>query len=236
MLLRCEQVEATAATQIRTMLHKDVIDAYAEDIKNGAKFPPIDVFCEEGAERWILSDGFHRLYSHIHAEKEHIEVEVHVGGMHEALMHALSANRTHGLRRSNADKINGVKLALKDAEISQHTQQEIADLVGVTRETVNRISRRQTLDDNDGVDGSPGKPEANKPENQRPTKPEPTQEEIERGELRVAVGMIMALPYPGEDTLKLALTPDDVANLEAVSTWTAAAVIAYRSQGGDFDD
>ena len=106
----------------------------------------------------------------------------------------------------------------------------------MTRETVNRISRRQTLDDNDDVDGTPGSPEANKPDNNRPTKPEPTQEEIERGELRTAVGMIMVLPYPGEGTLKLELTEDDVANLEAVSTWAAAAVIAYRSQRNDFDD
>jgi len=234
--LRCEQVEATSSTQVRTKLHKDIIDAYCEDIKNGQIFPAIDVWCEEGAERWILSDGFHRLYAHIHADKELIKVKIHEGGMHDALAHALSANRTHGLRRSNSDKVNGVRLALLDTEISKNTQQEIADLVGVTRETVNRISRRQTLDANDDVDGTPGEPEENKPENKRPTKPEPTQEEIERGELRTAVGMIKALPYPGEDTAKLELTPTDVDDLEYVSTWTAAAVIWYRSQGNDFDD
>ena len=51
--LPCDNIEATKATQVRTKLHKDVIDAYCEDIKNGAKFPPIDVFCEKGAERCL---------------------------------------------------------------------------------------------------------------------------------------------------------------------------------------
>lgn len=233
--LRCELVEATAATQVRTKLYKDVIDAYREDLEHGAVFPPIDVFCEKGAERWILADGFHRLYAHIHAEREYIAVKIHEGGMHAALLFALSANKTHGLRRTNSDKINAVKLALKDGEISQHTQQEIADIVGVTRETVNRISRRQTLDERPETE--PGEPEDNGPENTRPTKPEPTQTETERGELRTALGMVRAFPYEGAEALKLELTQDDIADLEYVSTWAAHAVIAYRNgPAGDFDD
>ena len=196
--------------------------------------PPVDVWCEKGAERWILSDGFHRLYAHIHAEKELIAVEIHEGGMHEALLHALGANRTHGIRRSNADKINAVKLALKDPEISQQTQQEIANLIGVTRETVNRISRRETLDE--GVDATPGTPNDATPEDHRTTKPEPTQEEVERGELREAMKAIRAFPYPGEGTLKLKLNADDVADLEYVCTWAAAAVVANTESSGDFDD
>ena len=228
MKLRCDQIEATAATQVRTKLHKDVIDQYREDIEAGHRFPAIDVFCEAGAERWILSDGFHRLYAHIHAGKDEIKVKVHEGGMHEALMHALGANQAHGMLRSNSDKINAVKLALKDPEISQHTQAEIADICGVTRETVNRIGRRDRLDDNDDVTESQ-EPEENTPENQRATKPEPTQAEIERGELRAALGMIKVLPYGGEESVLLELTDDDVADLEYVSGWCAHAVLANRN-------
>ena len=115
MTLHPEMIEATAATQVRTKLHKDLIDAYCEDIKNGAIMPPIVVFCEKGAERWILADGFHRLYAHIHAEKDEIEVTIHEGGRHDALIYALGANACHGLRRTNADKINAVKMALREA-------------------------------------------------------------------------------------------------------------------------
>jgi len=228
MKIRIDELECTEATQVRVKLHKDVIDHYREDLEAGAVFPEIVAFCEDGSERKIVSDGHHRVYAHVHAGREEIDVDLREGGMHEALLHALGANQDHGLRRNNADKINAVKMALKHPEISQHTQAEIGDIVGVTRETVNRISRREVLDANEGVTESQD-PEDNSPDNTRPTMPEPTQAEIERGELRDAMKAIRAFPYEGADALKLELTADDVADLEYTSTWTAHAVIAYRN-------
>ena len=222
-------IEATRATQVRTKLYKDVIDAYRKDLECGAIFPPVDVFAEKGSQRFILADGFHRLYATIHAGIEEIEVTLHEGGMHEALIFALGANAGHGLRRSNADKINAVKLALKDPEISEYTQQEIADICRVTRETVSRVGRRETLGENDDKGDNwtkSQKPEKNQPENNRPTKTPPTQAEVERDELRQALSLIKALPYDGEDTAKLNLSKDDVLDLEYVSGWTAQAALA----------
>jgi len=226
MRLACDNIIATEATQVRVKLNKELIDQYHEDLDAGAIFPPIAVFRENDSEAYWLGDGFHRLISHIHAGIEEIAVEVYEGGKHEALVFALGANTTNGLRRSNADKINAVKMALNDPEIAEHTQQEIADICRVTRETVNRISRREFLEDDDEVESQ--EPEENKPENKRPTKEPPTQAEVERDELRQAMGLVKALPYPGADAIKLELDPDDVANLEYVSTWCAHAVLAYR--------
>ena len=226
MRLACDNIEATKATQVRTKLNKDVIDAYSEDMKAGDIFPAIDVFAEDGSERYILADGFHRLFAAIHAELPEIEVELHEGGLVDALIFALGANCGHGLRLSNSDKIHAVKMALKNPEIREHTQQEIADICRVTRETVNRISRRELLDDNGEVE--PQEPEENKPENKRKTKEPPTQAEVERDELRQAIKLVRAFPYPGADATKLELDPDDVADLEYVSTWCAHAVLAYR--------
>ncbi len=230
MRLSCNNIEATAATQIRVKLDKDVIDAYREDLEAGAIFPPIDVFAEKGSERYILADGFQRLFAHIHAGRDEIEVEVHEGGMHEALMYALGANTGHGARRSNADKVNAVQIALKDHAISQLTQQEIADICRVDRKTVNRIARKDTLDENDGVPKvqTKGKAEDNQPSNNRPGLPAPTQAEIERDELREAMSLVKAFPYDGADTVKLELSDEDVADLEYVSGWCAHAVLAYR--------
>ena len=227
-LLSIDMIEATAATQIRCKLHKDIIDMYQKDIEAGDKMPPLDVFCEKGSSRHILADGFHRLYAFVNAEIDECEVNVHEGGMHEALAFALASNRTHGLRRSNADKINAVKLALKDPEFSQLTQGQIAELCGVSRETVNRIAGKEKESQSTG-DSEPGQPEANKPENNRQTMPEPTQEEIELQELRVALSAIKVLPYEGAEALKLELNKDDVADLEYVATWCSHAVVAYRS-------
>ena len=62
MKLRCDQIEATDATQVRTKLSKEAIDDYCEAIKNGAQMPPVDVYAEKGSKRYIMADGFHRLY------------------------------------------------------------------------------------------------------------------------------------------------------------------------------
>jgi ParB-like chromosome segregation protein Spo0J len=205
-----------------------MIEIYQQDIEDGAIFPPVDVFAEKGSSRHILADGFQRLLAHVNADKEEIEVTVHEGGMHEALMFALGANRAHGLRRSNADKVNAVEMALKDDAISQLTQQEIADICGVSSKTVERVEHKQP---GGGRRSKQTKsvPEKNKPENNRPTKPEPTQDEIDRGEVRQAMALIKALPYPGDQAKKLGFDPDDLADIEYAATWLSHLVMEIRN-------
>lgn len=230
--LACDNIIATAATQVRAELNKDMIEQYTEDIKNGADMPPIDVFAEEGSEAYFMADGFHRHRAAINAGKIEIECNVHVGGLHEALVFALGANSKHGMRRTNADKVNAVKLALKDAELSKLTQQEIADVCCVHINTVQRVATKfENTPKVDGTEENPeGEAEKNKPENNRSTKPEPTQAEIERDELRQALALIKAFPYGGEDSTKLHLEPNDIEDLEYVSGWCAHGVLAHRGE------
>jgi len=223
-----DAIEATQATQVRVKIHKDIVEEYQADIENGAKMPAVIVFAEKGSARHILADGFHRLLAHVNAGRKLIKVKTLEGGMHEALMFALGANGTNGLRRSNADKINAVKMALKDPEISQHTQREIADICGVSRKTVQRVQHKDDPDqDQNGTKSQ--KPEKNKPENNRKTKPEPTQDEIERGEVRQALALIKALPYPGNSAIHLGFDPDDMADIEYVATWLSHLVMESRN-------
>jgi len=236
MLIRCDMIEATSATQCRKKLSKEYIDFYCEDLKNGAIFPPIDVFKEKGSGRYILANGFHTLIAHIHAEIEEIECTIHEGGMRECLEFAFGANSEHGLRRTNADKRHTVEMALKDPYFGQLKRQEIADMCRVTKRTVQKIANHVAVEDPDsGVNGlSPGEPQEPNNNDHRPTKAPPTQPEIERDELRGACKVFAAFPYDGSDASKLNLDVDDVANLEYVSTWCASAVIALRqSTDGD---
>lgn len=227
--LATDNIEATSATQVRTKIHKDVVDAYQHDLECGAVMPPVIVFAEKGSARYILADGFHRLMAHINAGIEEIEVDVHEGRMHDALEYALSANRAHGLRRSNGDKINAVKMALKDPVFSQLSHQDIANLCGVHKNTVQRTSLRATLAATPKV----STPRPANGDDHRPTLPEPTQEQIEHEELRVALKAIKVFPYPGDEAVKLDLDKDDIADLEYVSSWCAHAVLAARSQSDD---
>ena len=230
-----DNIEATAATQVRVRLDRGVIDQYTEDFQNGAAFPPLDCYREEGSERIILADGFHRHRAVINAGREEIGCNIHEGGLHDALVHALGSNAEHGFRRTNADKRHAVEMACKDPELSQLQQQEIADICRVHRNTVRRIQNdllaqdSSNGDDATKVHDNSDKVEDPSPEHVRDSG-EVTQKQVETDEVRAALKGIMVLPYDGEmATDRLELDPDLVADCEYVSTWLSTLVVTYRN-------
>lgn len=232
-MIALDNIEATAATQVRVRLDKGTINEYAEALDSGADMPPIVVFREANTDRNILADGFHRLYAAVNAGWKQIGCTVYEGRMQDALLFALGANSDHGLRRSNADKRHAVEMALKDPELMKLSKQEIADVCRVHRNTVSNIHNdlvsQDTSNDEPKKKRKPKDPEA---DDFRDNGKEVTQEEIELGELRTALKAIKAFPYPGENAMKLSPTKDDVADAEYASTWLAGLVITYRKEGG----
>lgn len=232
--LRLDNIEATAATQVRVRLDRGIIDQYTQDVKDGAAFPPIDVYCEPNSERYILADGFHRHRAFVNAEREEIGCYIHEGGLKEALIHALGANSEHGHRRSNADKRHAVEMALKDPEISQLQQQEIADICRVHTRTVRRIqndilSKDSSNGDDRTKSGDDDAPETHKPEDHTRDSGDVSQQQVETDELRQALKMITVLPYPGEDAPERLLLDDDlISDAEHVSVWLASLVLQAR--------
>ena len=101
--LAIDNIEATAATQVRVRLDRHTIEEYQEALENGAEMPPLLVFREANSERYILADGFHRLYAMVNLGWDKVVCEVRYGRMVDALREALGANQAHGLRRTNAD-------------------------------------------------------------------------------------------------------------------------------------
>lgn len=227
---------ATMDTQPRATINVDVVKRYAEDLADGAIFPPVIVFNEGGgSERNYLADGYHRLFAHRDCEKETILADVREGGLLEAKLFAWGANATHGFRRSRTDTTRAVEEALQDPEVEQKfSQQEIADICKVTRRTVSRIKQRLVVEEAERRAKKPdsGKVTVEDPteDDLRPSRPAPTQEEVEAGELREALAMIKAFPYGGEDTDKLALSGDDVADLKYVAGWCSHAVLVWSKE------
>jgi len=121
-------------TQPRAVIDPAVVAEYAEALEAGAEFPPAEVVCD-GATHWLV-DGFHRFYAHRKLGRKQIRAVVTTGMLEDARWQSLGANKTHGLRRNNADKVKAVRKALKlHPELGDRV---IAGHVGVSHTMVAR--------------------------------------------------------------------------------------------------
>ena len=119
-----EKIRIDCGTQSREKIDQQVVSDYAVALKEGAKFPAVVVF-HDGLE-YYLADGFHRYLAHVQAGRTEIEAEVKNGTHRDAILYSLSANDSHGLRRTNADKRKSVMTLLEDDEWKQWSSSEIA--------------------------------------------------------------------------------------------------------------
>lgn len=132
--IRIESIRTDGGTQPRAALDSYVIEAYAESMEAGAKFPPIDVFYD-GSEYW-LADGFHRIKAAFGADFDQIECNVHQGTVQDAQWFSFAANKTNGFYRSNSDKQRAVQAALRHPKSQGMSDSAIAKHVGVDSQTV----------------------------------------------------------------------------------------------------
>ena len=119
-----DKIRIDGGTQPRVKLNQDLVTEYAEAIREGANFPPVDVFYD-GTDYW-LGDGFHRYHGYRGAEKTKIPATIRNGTQRDAVLFSCGANPAHGLRRSNADKRKAVTTLLEDPEWATWSNNEIA--------------------------------------------------------------------------------------------------------------
>lgn len=126
-------------TQSRAALDEDAIKEYAEQMIQGAKFPPVVVFFD-GSSHW-LADGFHRCHASNQAGFLNILATVNFGTRREAVKVAIMSNHTSSVRRTNADKRHCVKLAL--TEYPDLSDRALADMCGVGHPFVSKVRGEQ---------------------------------------------------------------------------------------------
>jgi hypothetical protein len=132
-----ENIRLDGDTQPRVSFNQSICDEYGEQMKAGEKFPPIDVFFD-GVDYW-LTDGFYRIQAYVMAlPGEAIECNVYKGTLQDAQWHSYSVNKTHGVRRSTADKVRAVKLALAHVAASGKSNVQIAEHCGVSESMVRK--------------------------------------------------------------------------------------------------
>lgn len=128
---------STDGTQTRAELNQTVIDEYAEAYEQGIELPAVDVYFD-GRVYW-LADGFHRLRAAQQIGRDSIAANVHPGNQRDAILAAVGANEAHGLRRTNADRRNAVRIMLQDPEWSQWSDRDLAERCMVSHTFVNRL-------------------------------------------------------------------------------------------------
>lgn len=122
-------------------IKKATVTEYAEAMKAGASFPAVVVFLDSKSVHH-LADGFHRCAAAELAGVLEVPADVRQGSRKDALLFAASANASHGLRRTNADKRKAVALLL--AAYPKWSDRKIAEAVGVHNETVGTVRKRLT--------------------------------------------------------------------------------------------
>jgi hypothetical protein len=138
--LRLSLIRADAGTQSRAAISEATVAEYAESMLAGSRFPPVVVFHSKGT--YLLADGFHRVLASKLAKLKQIDAEVRQGSRLDAVKFSLSANHTHGLRRSNDDKRHSIEIALR--ELPQWSDRAIAELCGVSHPSVG-VARRELV-------------------------------------------------------------------------------------------
>ena len=141
--LSLTSLKINGGTQPREAISDETVLEYAEALRDGAVFPPV-VVVRDGANLWLV-DGFHRFHAHRRCGRETIAADVREGTLRDAVLHSLSANVEHGLRRSNADKRKAVltmltnKLVATNDEGNPWSNREVARRCCVSLDLVNRL-------------------------------------------------------------------------------------------------
>lgn len=142
--MNLEFLRTDGNTQARVQLDQNIVNEYAEHMKDGDKFPELVAY-HDGSDYW-LADGFHRYFAYKSAGIKEADVEVRSGTLEDAQLFAYSANCRRGLSMSSEDNRNVIILMLKHPKWSLWSYSEISKHVGVSRMTVGRIAK--TLEPN----------------------------------------------------------------------------------------
>lgn len=132
-----------AGTQSRVRISAEVVADYAAAMTAGALFPPVDVV-QTGEDCYVLVDGFHRLQAAEQAGIAAFPARVLPGTLDDAIFSSAAANKIHGLRRTNDDKRNAIRVVLSTARGRALSNRAVADHVGVDHKTVGDVRGEMT--------------------------------------------------------------------------------------------
>ncbi len=151
--LKLSQFSIDPRCQARASFSEEWAEEMAEYLQAGGQLPPVVAY--RGAHDYWLADGFHRHRACEIARRKTIEADVRPGTLRDAILHAVGANRDHGLKRSNPDKRKAALILLTDDEWGDWPNRRVADAAGVS-EALIRTLREQLAELADDKESPPG--------------------------------------------------------------------------------
>lgn len=176
MFLQLDKLRQDGGTQARVKLEPTIVREYADLLTDPAfNLPKITAFFD--GEYYWLADGFYRSSAYRLAGRKEIEAEVIQGTQRDAILYSVSANETHGLRRTYADRENAVKMLLNDKEWVKASDRWIADACKVSPTFVGKIRKSMPIPEQQTRKGMNGRtytvPQSPPRQEQRQTEPPP---------------------------------------------------------------
>lgn len=132
-------IRIDGGTQSRLRLNEAVVAMYAQNMEDGAIFPPATLFFD-GKDYW-LADGFHRYHANRKNGKQGMVCRITNGTLREAILHSFTVNGLHGLQMTIEDKRRNVLEMLNDFEWSEWSDREIARQCHVSHPFVAKLRR-----------------------------------------------------------------------------------------------
>lgn len=147
------------ASQMRVTLNPEAIEEYALHLD---EMPPVKLMFDEGSDTYWVIDGAHTISATWCAKRKEVLAVVQEGSFLDAWKQAASANDTHGVRVTNADKRHRVEEALQLPAMQQWSSSKIAEWCGVSDKTVEKLRPESTSENPKlsriGRDGKTRKP------------------------------------------------------------------------------
>ena len=131
-------IKVSDSTHPRDHIDRGAVEEYAQAMRDGATFPPVEVVGSVEGPAW-LSDGRHRYEAVKLNGWDKIRAVVIAGDERSAVLHAVEANGAHGVRRSTKDKRKSVMLLVQDPEWGQWSDNEIAKRCNVSWDLVKSV-------------------------------------------------------------------------------------------------
>lgn len=143
-VIRLSSITLDEEVQPRCQIDSHVVEAYAEAMCQGDKFPPVLVFYN-GSKCWLV-DGFHRFHAKKAIGELEILADVWQGNQQDAVLYAMEASVGSGLRLTRADIDRNVFKLIGHPVWQKWSDEEIARHCGTHASHVH-TSREQRLTD-----------------------------------------------------------------------------------------